>query len=364
MKIFINSLITVCVLSTFLAVSEVQAQGNHELKQTDKIEMFLQHVGRKANIETEAFKSLILEYELARSMEFLGSIQMDLSGENFIEKSLSKLDPKFKEALDQFKKDPKGSEALFKEIALSPDPYPTAHALLKLSQIAFEKKEFGEALELSLRVTRNYRRFLLLDTEACLLAADAYRELKKPLLEYLQLSILMTDYPEISEKMKEEVQKRIAQLQAKITPPVKQVSNWMENVEDLLDKTITAEDPTRNKQEDISSVIEKMIALQEAKERNACGNCSGKGGSKPGNKPGNKKGNNPSSPAENSQLANSAGETKLGVYSNADPNSIWGLLKERQGAEALQSFQTKLPSRYQKLLQQYYKGLSKQNSSE
>ena len=48
--------------------------------------------------------------------------------------------------------------------------------------------------------------------------------------------------------------------------------------------------------------------------------------------------------------------------SSGDASKVWGLLKDRQGAEALQSFRSKLPERYQKLLEQYYKGLSRKSA--
>jgi hypothetical protein len=48
--------------------------------------------------------------------------------------------------------------------------------------------------------------------------------------------------------------------------------------------------------------------------------------------------------------------------SNADPSSLWGLLKEREASRTIQSFQGKLPPRYERLLEQYYKSLSRLES--
>lgn len=58
-------------------------------------------------------------------------------------------------------------------------------------------------------------------------------------------------------------------------------------------------------------------------------------------------------------MVEAEGSTHLHGVSQGDPGSLWGLLKERQGAEALQSFRGKLPERYQKLLEQYYRNLSR-----
>jgi hypothetical protein len=45
--------------------------------------------------------------------------------------------------------------------------------------------------------------------------------------------------------------------------------------------------------------------------------------------------------------------------SRGDAGTVWGQLKERDAARALQGFRGKLPARYEKLLEQYYKNLSK-----
>ena len=56
---------------------------------------------------------------------------------------------------------------------------------------------------------------------------------------------------------------------------------------------------------------------------------------------------------------NAKGEFLLHGVSRADATSIWGQLKEKDAAQALQGFRGKLPARYEKLLEQYYKNLSK-----
>ena len=45
--------------------------------------------------------------------------------------------------------------------------------------------------------------------------------------------------------------------------------------------------------------------------------------------------------------------------SRGDTSTIWGLLKDKEAARALQGFKGKLPPRYEQLLEQYYKSLSK-----
>jgi hypothetical protein len=45
--------------------------------------------------------------------------------------------------------------------------------------------------------------------------------------------------------------------------------------------------------------------------------------------------------------------------SRGDASTIWGLLKDKDAAKAMQSFKGKLPTRYEKLLEKYYQNLSK-----
>ncbi len=60
-----------------------------------------------------------------------------------------------------------------------------------------------------------------------------------------------------------------------------------------------------------------------------------------------------------SALSTGKGEVLLHGVSRADPGTIWGQLKERDASRALQGFRGKLPARYERLLEQYYKNLSK-----
>ena len=53
------------------------------------------------------------------------------------------------------------------------------------------------------------------------------------------------------------------------------------------------------------------------------------------------------------------GITNLAGVSRANADSIWGQLRMRDASRALQAFSGKLPARYEKLLEQYYKDLSR-----
>jgi len=45
--------------------------------------------------------------------------------------------------------------------------------------------------------------------------------------------------------------------------------------------------------------------------------------------------------------------------SRGDASTIWGQLRAKEASQTLQGFKGKLPARYERLLEQYYKNLSK-----
>ena len=58
-------------------------------------------------------------------------------------------------------------------------------------------------------------------------------------------------------------------------------------------------------------------------------------------------------------MAQAKGQVLLHGVSRGDASTIWGQLKDKDASQALQSFRGKLPARYERLLEQYYKNLSK-----
>jgi hypothetical protein len=132
----------------------------------------------------------------------------------------------------------------------------------------------------------------------------------------------------------------------------------MNRVEKHLAGGRTAPDPTQAEEVEVASALDKLIALQEARERKSCPGC-GSGNCRGGCRSGRPRGNRSMNPARVSALAETEGEVRLRGVSRGDPSGVWGLLKERDAARALQSFKGKLPARYERLLEQYYKNLSR-----
>jgi hypothetical protein len=257
-----------------------------------------------------------------------------------------------------------------RELAGSADPYVAAHASLALAEIAFldadtdggatpedTEDAYRKVIRMCERIIEKDRLYLIRDYRACELIAQCFEKLDLPLLEFVQYAILMTDYKDIPPAVQARVRGRLAMLNEKAGRPLGTVANWMNEVEKLLAKEVTQKDPTQRKETEIVYALDKLIELQEARERNACPNC-GSGSCKGGCRSGRPKGNRSERPAQVSALAEAKGEFLLRGVSRGDSSTIWGLLKERDASRALQGFKGKLPPRYERLLEQYYKNLS------
>jgi hypothetical protein len=132
----------------------------------------------------------------------------------------------------------------------------------------------------------------------------------------------------------------------------------MNQVEKFLKEELTAKDPTQTHEGEVVSALDKLIELQEARERKTCSNCGGSG-CRGGCRSGRAGGSRSQNPAQVSSLPQAKGEFLLHGVSQGDRESIWGQLKEKDASRVLQSFRGKLPPHYEKLLEQYYKNLSK-----
>ncbi len=249
--------------------SPLFAQGVHELKRTDKIEIFLQHLGKVARLEAPVYQSLLLEYELAQTLAELGSPHPDPLLGDFISRSLEKLHPEFAAALkSQAQGDLAAAQTALQSLEGKGDPYLAAYAGLNLAELERAQGRHREAMQRAGLLIQKERRYLLPDHRACELVALGYQAQEKPLLEFLQYAILMTDYKDVPEEVKERVGLRLAALQEKTGQPLRHVTGWMDAVEKWIQELKTGAEPTQKQQGEILAALDKLIELQEARERN------------------------------------------------------------------------------------------------
>ncbi len=358
-----TKLATIALLAALVA-APLAAQTPHEMEPTDKIELFLQHLGKIVQIEPELYQSLLLEYEVGLTLGELGMAHPEPLLGDFILRGLERVHPALATAREHFEAGAAGdtarrdeAAAAFRSLIGKRDPFLSARCRLFLAEIDLAAGRHDAALRTAERIIRDDRMHLIPDWRACEIAASCFRAREQPVLEFLQHAILLTDFHDLPPAVEANARARLAELEKEAGRPVRVVGGWMDAVEKWVRRYETGEDPTRAKQGQILVALDKMIELQEARERNACKNCgSGScGGSCRGGPP---RGNRSSSPAQTSQLVEADGSINLRGVSRGNASSLWGLLRDRQGASALQSSKVKLPERYRKLLEQYYRGLS------
>jgi hypothetical protein len=361
--------------------SSLAAQNPANLSPKDKTEVFIQHLIRVAKIDPAQYRALVLEHEIGTAITELAhdadhtdhadgakdccaAPEITLASD-FIQSALKELHTEYAAAL-KLEDEGRHAEAaeLARTLATKADPYLAAYASLLVAESRFAAADPKDAAELEKviglceQIGQKDRLYLIQDHRACELIALAFSRLGKPLQEFVQYAILLTDYYDLPADVAARAKARLAALDEEGGKPLGTVASWMNRVEKLLAKEQTGKDPTQTQQVEVVSALNKLIELQEARERKTCPNC-GSGQCRGQCKNGRPKGNRSQRPAQVSALSQSKGEVLLHGVSNADPGTIWGQLKERDAARALQGFRGKLPARYERLLEQYYKNLSK-----
>ena len=263
------------VVGVLLAVAPgVFGQGAYELTRTNKIELFLQHIAKVVQVAPDVYQSLLLEYELSQSITEFGIAHPEpLLGE-FVDKALKRLHPEFAEAVASYESQAHADAASkLKPLVAKRDPFLTARTHLYLAEIEVVGKRFDKAREIAQGLILRERQYLVPDYRACEIVAECFRAAEQTVLELLQYAILLTDYRDVPLDVEARAKQRIAAIQKESGGPTKVVASWMDEVERLIRALTTAEDPTQTKQGQILVALDKMIELQEARERNACSNC-------------------------------------------------------------------------------------------
>lgn len=261
-----------------LVATGLGAQSPHELGRQDKIELYLQYLGRVVQVQPEVFSALLLEFELARSLHEMGTAHPESLIGEFIERSNKKLHPRYARAVE-LRQEGNLQEArqIFEALAREKELYVVAGAELHQAEIDHASGRHEACLRRATEFVERRRQFVLGDYRACELMALGFRAAKNSLLEFLQLHILLIDYREVPPEVEARAKKRLAELQGEVGKPLGVVSDWMGAVERWIKAYETSADPTQTKQDEIRAGLEKLIELQVAKERNSCSNC-GKGG--------------------------------------------------------------------------------------
>lgn len=346
-----------------LLPGSLKAQHASVLTPHDKSEVYIQHLVKIMKVDPSKYQAMVLEYELAAALVAGEVMDADLLAANFIENSLRELYPLYGRAV-RYAEEKKDDEAarILRALLVHSDPYLLAHAELLKAELDFRAGKYDKVIERCERLALRSRMRLIADHRVCELIALSFEKLDKPLLAFAQYWILLVDYHDLPPRVESRVKTRVAALNSKVGRPMHKVAGWMNQVEKLLAEEQTAEDPTQKQEREIVTALDKLVELQEARERNTCSNCGSSDGScRGGCKNGRPRGSRSNSPAQVSMIPDAGkGVTLLRGVSAADPSSRWGLLGEKNAARALQSFRGKLPARFERLLKEYYKALSRE----
>jgi hypothetical protein len=287
------------LLPRAVGVSPLRAQGPADLGPREKTELFIQHIVKVSRVDPAKYQSLVLEYEIGRALEELAHDHKE--GEecascqggkspvsekltaDFVERALREIHPSYSSlvALIDAGKLGEAKEAGTRLLGSS-DPYLSAHAALALAEIGFQsaagdglvgeltapaKAAYEHVLRSCETMVQKDRLYLIKDHRACELIALCFEKLKKPLLEFIQYAILLTDYNDLPADVEGRAKARLAALEEEAGRPLGTVANWMSQVEKLLGQELTSVDPTQAKETEIVSALDKLIELQEARER-------------------------------------------------------------------------------------------------
>ena len=267
------------------AIPALQAQHPADLTPRDKTEIFIQHLVKVARLDPARYRALVLEYEIGSAIGELAHEDSDggnhdacaehagLSMSDFIQSALKEIHPAYADAL-RLKEEGKTAEAreAARSLAGKADPYLAAHANMLLAEIDFaeaqaDRESLERVIALAERIVEKDRLYLIQDHRACEIIALAFEKLKKPLHELVQYAILLTDYEGLPPEIEARAKARIAALDDEAGRPLGTVADWMNGVEKLLATEVTAKDPTQEKEVEIVSALDKLIELQEARER-------------------------------------------------------------------------------------------------
>ena len=279
-------------LSLFLPVS-LLAQSPSDLDVRDKTELFLQHIVKVARIDPAKYVALVLEYEIGTALAELLAAS-DKEGEeagakenpvgfvlgDFVERAIQEIHPAYAKlvGLVEAGKLAEGRAAA-RDLSGSSDPYVAAHAALALAEIEYRSLEEARSAALIVdadwerlvkaceRIVSKDRLYLTRDWRASELIACSFQKLKKPLLEFVQYAILLTDYNDLPAEVTARAKERLAALTKEVGFPLSSVAEWMDQVEKLLAKEVTSKEPTQRKETEIVYALDKLIELQEARER-------------------------------------------------------------------------------------------------
>ncbi len=228
--------------------------------------------------------------------------------------------------------------------ASAQDAYLTAHARYRLARVFLDGDDPEAAAQVLDEYQRSSRNLTPLDVEAAYFFAHALAKVPDVAKARLQLAEFAKTYKETApERYLAAAKQQLAELELQGEIPLYEVADKMKSAERHIKKTDTGKE-TQEKQKWVLTKLEELIKLAEEQEQQSSGAPGGL--------------NKPSAPANKSAV--SPGETHIGNLNKVSGVADrWGMMKDRDRKAIETDVQTKIPGRYQKMLEEYYKRLGK-----
>ncbi len=279
----------------------------------------------------------------------------DCDGDEFLTQGLALLSPGFRDGLDAYDADRyEQAASIMSKLRKDSNPFVAAHSAAYeiKSLVAMDRLlEAGERIEdllerepgdLSIIADYSYLAPEIAFLHGyCLLSDLQYVDSAYALTQFLQT------YPDASQRLVISAQQMLAELKNRQPGRIAEVVDLMSYAGRRLNHRDSS-DVVQMRQHRIIDILDRLIEEAEDQESSSSSGRSG--------------GQRPNSPMPDSRLPGGrAQEGPLQAARRANPGEAWGAMPPAQRERILQALRDNFPSRYRRLVEQYYEQLGKKH---
>lgn len=248
----------------------------------------------------------------------------------------------------------KTAEKYFDKINPENNPYLKAYQLYYLARISVIQDNFERAEEILNDFLKSHLNFTTHQADAFFLLAVCYYNQFKREKAIGLLTEFEKRFPDAPERMIIGAYQLVNKIEGFEEGSMSDVEERMEYSRRKL-KMEDIDKPAEDNQEKVVSILNKLIKEAEQQEQNQRNKNKNK------NKNGSgKNGDSPDTPMDQSEAPE--GESKIGQLkkiSRGNREDEWGKDREKEREKIMNALKEKFPERYRELIEQYYKGLNK-----
>ena len=236
--------------------------------------------------------------------------------------------------------EPAAALELAKLLVANKDPYVQAYTRYQLARFLLDTDEPDDAARMLAEFVERHLEKTPLDSEVIYFYGHALAQIPDRERAILFFHAFLREFKNAPERLRASAAQILAELEQQ-EGVLHEISDIMKNVERKIRKTDTGKD-TQEKQKHVITWLEKIIEMMEQQQQ---------GGGAPGGAGGR-------NPAKFSALP--GGEHKTGpLRSVKKVADKWGKLKDEERRSIEAELKSKMPSRYKKMLEEFYKKLGK-----